>query len=106
MVFLLLFDVGDHGSGPDGDISVITDPRDHAALEALGDGQMDNIVAHHHAPEISGHAPRGFLIKTSLFYLGSLVRATIEVDPAGRVNVTDYEMLLSVSSTMAKEARQ
>jgi hypothetical protein len=95
----------DHVSGPEGDISVIKDPREHSALDALGDAQMDNIIAHHSNPEISARPQGGYLVRTSLFYLGSLVRATLEVDRSGHVNVTDYQMLLSVSSAMEKEAR-
>jgi hypothetical protein len=37
-----------------------------------------------------------------LYYLGSLVRATITVDAAGRVDVTDSQMLLSIGVDLAE----
>lgn len=95
----------DHISGPEGDISVVENPREHSALDVLDEAQMENIIAHHAAPEISARAQGGYTVTTSLFYLGSLVRATIEIDPSGQVSVADYKMLLSVSSAMEKEAR-
>lgn len=86
-----------HVSGPDGDVYVIDDPQDHPALDALSSDQLDNIIASHTAPEISQDENGNYIVKTSLYYLGSLVRATIHIDPQGRVNVIDYAMLLAVS---------
>jgi hypothetical protein len=42
-------------------------------------------------------------VKTSLYYLGSLVRATIKVDKFGRVSVVDHQMLLSSASDHSQE---
>jgi hypothetical protein len=93
-----------HVSGPDGDVYVIEDPQDHPALDALNYAQMDDILASHQAPEISDDGNGNFIVKTSLYYLGSLVRATIAVDRAGRVNVMDHQLLMSVSPTLSEGA--
>ena len=92
-----------HVSGPDGDVYVIEDPSNHPALDSLNYMQMDDIIARHEAAEIARNIDGGFRVKTSLYYLGSLVRATIDVDRFGRVNVGDFEMLLSIGNTMAEQ---
>lgn len=92
-----------HVSGPDGDVYVIEDPADHPALDALNYAQMNDIIARHEAPEIVSDSKGGFIVKTSLYYLGSLVRATVEVDAQGRINVTDYRMLLSIGPGLVEE---
>lgn len=91
-----------HVSGPDGDVYVIENPSNHPVLGALNYMQMDDIVARHEAPEIIPDHAGGFTVKTSLYYLGSLVRATITVDAAGRVDVTDSQMLLSIGVDLAE----
>ncbi len=90
-----------HVSGPDGDVYVIEDPSNHPALDALNYNQMDDIIARHAAADIARNIDGGFTVKTSLYYLGSLVRATVDVDRFGRVNVGDFEMLLSIGGDMA-----
>lgn len=90
-----------HVSGPDGEVYVIEDPSNHPVLDALNYAQMDDIIARHEAADITRTDDGGFRVKTSLYYLGSLVRANIDVDPAGRVNVGDFEMLLSIGGDMA-----
>jgi hypothetical protein len=92
-----------HVSGPDGNVYVIEDPQDHPALGSLSFNQMDDIIAHHQAPEIAVDPEGTFTVKTSLYYLGSLVRATIRVDKTGRVNVADHQMLLSSGSGYSEE---
>jgi hypothetical protein len=91
-----------HVSGPDGDIYVIENPSNLPVLDALNYMQMDDIVARHEAPEITPDHAGGFTVKTSLYYLGSLVRATITVDAAGRVDVVDSQMLLSIGVDLAE----
>ena len=92
-----------HVSGPDGDVYVIEDPANHPVLGALNYLQIDDIMARHEAPEIAADAQGGFVVKTSLYYLGSLVRASIAVDAAGRVDVTDSQMLLSIGVDFAEQ---
>lgn len=91
-----------HVSGPDGDIYVIEDPSDHPALDSLSSFQVEEIAAHHEAAEINKSEDGVFTVKTSLFYTGSLVRATVEVDARGRVNVIDFHMLMSIGGDMAE----
>lgn len=91
-----------HVSGPDGDVYVIDDPQDHPALDSLGYMQMDDILASHQAPEISTDADGNFIVQTSLYYMGSLVRATIVVTPNGRVNVTNHQMLLTLTPDLSE----
>lgn len=90
-----------HVSGPDGDVYVIEDPSNHPALDALNYVQMDDILAHHAAADIGRNADGGYTVRTSLYYLGSLVRATVDVDRVGRINIGDFEMLLSIGGDMA-----
>lgn len=93
-----------HVSGPDGDVYVIEDPQNHPALDSLNYMQLDEIMAHHQAPEIGVDAKGTFTVATSLYYLGTLVRALITVDPAGRVNVASTQMLMSASADQSEGA--
>lgn len=86
-----------HVSGPEGDIFVIEDPQNHPALDALSDTQLDAILTQHTDPEVAAHGNGAYTIKASMYYLASLVRATIYVDTDGRVSVKDFQMLLSVA---------
>lgn len=87
----------EHVSGPDGDIFVIDRMQDHPALDALSGDQVAAIAVHHQPPEINANIAGDFTIKTSMVYLGTLVRAVITVDKRGRVNVLDTQMLMSSS---------
>lgn len=86
-----------HVSGPDGDVYVIDDPQDHPALDALGRDQLDDIIARHQAADVTMNAQGNFVIASSLWYLGTLVRATVQVGANGRVNITGTEMLMSTT---------
>jgi len=93
----------DHVSGPDGDIAIIDNPKDHPVLDALGPNQRVDIEAHHEPAEIAPDGQGGFIIRASLFYLGILVRGTVTVDAAGRVDVTETKMLLSTTKPLSAE---
>jgi len=86
-----------HVSGPEGDIFVIEDPQNHPALDALSDIQLDEVLSRHNDPEVTANSNGTYVIKASMYYLASLVRATIHVDTDGRVSVRDFQMLLSVT---------
>ena len=88
-----------HVSGPDGDIYVIGDLEDHPALDSLTLTQMDDLVARFQQPEIMTKPQGGFTVKTILFYLGSLVYATVDIAANGRVDVTDFQMLMNANMT-------
>ena len=87
----------EHVAGPDGDIFIIDRVQDHPALDALSGDQIDSILDYHLPASISGNIAGDFTVSTSMFYLGTLVRATITVDKRGRVNVTDTQMLMASS---------
>jgi hypothetical protein len=86
-----------HVSGPDGDVYVIDNPQDHPALDALGPDQIANITAMHQPADITMDGSGHFVIATSLWYLDTLVRATVQVDAGGRVNITGTQMLMNSS---------
>lgn len=95
-----------HVSGPDGDIHVIADMHDHPVLDTLDLYQAADLSAQFQPPEVHAGAGGGFTVRTTLFYLGSLVRATVEITPTGRIEVGDFQMLMSITpdSESAKEA--
>ncbi|MDB5492208.1 MAG: hypothetical protein JWO78_2057 [Micavibrio sp.] len=86
-----------HVSGPDGDVYVIDNPHDNPALDALGPDQMASIQAMHQPADITMDGSGNFVIATSLWYLDTLVRATVQVDAGGRVNITGTQMLMNSS---------
>lgn len=86
-----------HVSGPDGDVYVIDNPQDNPALDALGPDQIANIQAMHQPADITMDGSGNFVIATSLWYLDTLVRATVQVDAGGRVNITGTQMLMNSS---------
>jgi len=86
-----------HVSGPDGDVYVIDNPQDNPALDALGPDQMASIQAMHQPADITMDGSGNFVIATSLWYLDTLVRATVQVDAGGRVNITGTQMLMNSS---------
>lgn len=93
----------DHVTGPDGDIAVIDNPQDHPVLDALDIHQRADIQTHHVPPDIAPDGQGGFIVKVSLFYLGILVRGTVTVDRAGRVDVVETRMLLSTAKPISAE---
>lgn len=86
-----------HVSGPDGDVYVIDNPHDNPALDALGPDQMASIQAMHQPADITMDGSGNFVVATSLWYLDTLVRATVQVDAGGRVNITGTQMLMNSS---------
>lgn len=90
-----------HVSGPDGDIYVIDDREDHPMLETLGADDAAALETLFQPATVDVREDGVFVVRTTLFYLGALVRATVLVTANGRVDVTDFEMLMNVTETQS-----
>lgn len=95
-----------HVSGPDGDIYIIDELEDHPVLETLGADEAANLETHFRPAEITPQDDGGYIVTTTLFYLGSLVRAIVAISEKGRIEVTDFQMLMNVTANLpsAQEA--
>lgn len=95
-----------HVSGPDGDIFIIDELEDHPVLETLGIAEAADLELQFQPAQVHPQDDGSFIVITTLFYLGSLVRATVSISAQGRIDVTDFQMLMNVTSTLpsAQEA--
>lgn len=89
-----------HVSGPDGDIYIIDELEDHPVLETLGPDEAADLEVHFQPAQVLPQADGSYIVNTTLFYLGSLVRATVSISDRGRIDVTDFQMLMNVTSTL------
>lgn len=85
-----------HVTVDDDEMFLIQNPYDMPLLESLGSESVDAVIRNHKRAEVSYDA--GYdkhTVEADLYAEGLLMRATIEVNSAGRVNITDRRMIVN-----------
>lgn len=85
-----------HVSTEDGDVVFVKDPHDMPLLDSLDSVSMETLVRNHQPPEVEYSQTRNvYVVKATLYFEGQLIRATINVNAAGRVSITDQTMIMT-----------
>lgn len=81
--------------GSEGDIFLIKDPKNLPFMSALSPAQQDSINQTYRPISVEeGITPGAFKVKGTLYYDGSLISATIHVEPDGHLHIQDQTLLL------------
>ncbi len=80
----------------DGDIYVIRDPSTLPFMGSLPAQQRAELNASHQKPSVEFDAlTDSYLVFTTLYYSGGLMRAVIRVNASGEIDIQDLSLLLS-----------
>ena len=80
----------------DGDIVLVRNPHDMPMLDSLGPAAVQAVIQNHKPPRVERlDGDKGYMAKVDLYVDGILLRATINVDNSGRVNITDRKMIMN-----------
>ena len=78
------------------EMSLIQDPHDMPLLDSLGADSLDAILRNHRRPEVSYNAGTDtHTVEADLYADGLLLRATIGVNPSGRVSIETRKMIVN-----------
>jgi hypothetical protein len=84
----------DHVSDNEGEIRIIKSIQNHAGLDSLPPSELSDISSRDWDSKISFNSEdKSFSVSTIIEHVGSLVRAKINIDTSGRVNIMDYQLL-------------
>ncbi|MEM6812533.1 MAG: hypothetical protein AAF549_08730 [Pseudomonadota bacterium] len=78
----------------DGDIVLITNPKDMPLLDSLDMDVYQAVFSQHKPIHIEDKESLGFLVEADLYKESQLVRAKIEISPKGRVNIAEQKMII------------
>ena len=78
----------------EGEIRVIKSIQNHAGLDSLPPSELSDISSRDWDSKVSFNSDdKSFTVSTIIEHVGSLVRAKINIDNAGRVTIMDYQLL-------------
>lgn len=85
----------EHVSGRQGDVHLITDPRNSRLLRSLDKAALQSIVDKFQPLRVEYESsPDKYLVGATLYYDGSLISALLSIAPDGHVYLEDERMLL------------
>ncbi len=85
-----------HVTVEDDEMALIKNPHDMPFLDSLEQDGIDAITKNHNPPIITYDAGYDkYTVEADLYAEGLLMRATIEVNSAGRVSVADKKMIMN-----------
>lgn len=78
-------------SPEDGDITLITNPKDMPLLDSLDAEAYDAVFSHYMPPIVTPKGNGDFTVEADIYLESHMVRATVEVTNKGRVTITDQK---------------
>ena len=91
-----------HVRNDDGEIRILRSLHDHAGLDSLPPAEFYDLEGHNWTPVATQDNDSGlFHLSAVLDNSGTLVKADIEIDDAGRITIKDQKLLSSLSSDQA-----
>lgn len=86
----------------DGEIKLLRSLHDHAGLDSLPPSELDDLGAHDWSATASRDDKTGkFRLSAVLDNMGALVKAVMEIDESGRINIIDQKLLSSLGPELA-----
>lgn len=80
----------------DGDIYIVRDPANLPFMSSLPQQQRETLTTQHSVPKIEFDAlTDSYLVFTTLYYAGGLMKAVIKVASNGEIDIQDLSLLLS-----------
>ena len=77
------------------DITLLTNPHDMPLLDSLGPAVFSAIMEKHKLPKVEhNESNNSFTVEADLYVDAQLVRATIEINPKGRIKISNQEMII------------
>ena len=93
-----------HVTTEEGDIYMIHNPEDMPFLDSLSLDQQIQIKRAHTDVAVANDRDNDyFLVQTDMYFAGTLLKATLTVQPDGQIEVTDHAMLIGTNGTQGSQ---